>query len=78
VADSSCLIRRAVPAACASSASNALLAVGHTVGVICVAKSQGNFQMLALTVAEGLLCSPAELTATIWKYQLPALRLSTT
>ena len=71
MADGSCLIRRAVPAACASSASNALLAVSHAVGYL-------YSQMLALTVAEGLLCSPAELTATIWKYQLPALRLSTT
>jgi hypothetical protein len=63
--------RLTAAAVCATSASNALVAVSHAVGYL-------YSQMLALTVAEGLLCSPAELTATIWKYQLPALRLSTT
>jgi hypothetical protein len=34
--------------------------------------------MLALTVTEGLLWTSAALTATISKYQLPALRSPTT
>jgi hypothetical protein len=35
-------------------------------------------QMLALTVDEGLLSTPALLTARTWKYQVPELRLSIT
>jgi len=36
------------------------------------------YQIVVLTTPEGVLCTPAELTATISKYQVPELKLVTT